>query len=334
MFGLPLTASSLVVALLSGVGAWLMTRRAFLDCEQPLGSWGRWSLLVAGVLGALLVFTMQGWQSQQTPDVVPSPFWRDARVLFHACLIVLLVAATAIDLHCYLIPDSITLTGMVIALLAATIAGDLQMAHVWVDWNAEVPQLQGPFRPAWLSTHPHLHGLAWSATGLIVGGGLTWLVRSIASAMLRMEALGLGDVMLVAMIGSFLGWQATVVAFLLAPLCAVSVGITARTLGNRGYIPYGPFLALGAMIVVFTWRWIWMGEIPLHPGALPGDRQGVFAVRRLFGDWLSLVVIAAVAVAGLVLLLGLRQLYQAIPVTRHRGDKPRSSAPDQESPRR
>ncbi len=320
MFGLPTPLAALLMAVISGAAATGMTRRAFRECAEPLGNWGRWSFVMASVLAGALVFAMQVAHAQQTPDVRPSAFWADGRVLFHTALMVLLVAATCIDLHCCLIPDSITVTGMVLGVLLACVSGDLQMCHVWVDWNAEIPQISGPYLPAWLSTHPHLHGLVWSLTGLLVGGVLTWTVRGIASAILGMEALGFGDVMLMAMIGSFLGWQPVLVVFLLAPLLALAVGILARMLGNRSYLPYGPFLALGAVIVVFTWRWIWMSEIPLQSVASAQDRASVFALRRLFGDVISLAVIAVATTVGLVVLLGLRQLYQSIPV-RGRSDQ-------------
>jgi leader peptidase (prepilin peptidase) / N-methyltransferase len=133
-----------------------------------------------------------------------------------------------------------------------------------------------------------------------------------------MEALGFGDVMLMGMIGSFLGWQPTLVAFLIAPLCALTIGLATKLLGGKSYIPYGPYLAAGALIVVFGWRWIWMFEYRLSEAAGPDDREGVFAVRRLFGDWLSLLALAAIMLFGLILLLGLGRLYRMIPVKSRR----------------
>ncbi len=316
MFGMSLTASAVVTGLLAAAASWGLTRRAFREIEEPLGNAGWAAAISAGLLAAALVGAMLGLGCQATPDVVPTPFWRDARALYHAALIALLVAATATDLKAYYITDSVTLPGMLLGGVAATLAGDLQVVHVWVDWNQEIPQLAGPYRPEWLSLHPHLHGLAWSMAGLLVGGGLTWTVRAVSGWLLGQEALGFGDVTLMAMVGSFLGWQPTVVAFLLAPLCALSVGVVVSAMGGKNYIPYGPYLGLSALLVMFTWRWIWMLEFGLHEGALATDRTATFALRRLFGDWLSLVVIAAATVLGLVLLLGLSRLYRRIPVDR------------------
>jgi leader peptidase (prepilin peptidase)/N-methyltransferase len=202
---------------------------------------------------------------------------------------------------------------MLLGGILAVVSGDLQVAHVWVDWNEAIPQIRGPYLPDWLRTHPHLHGLAWSLAGLVTGMVLTGGVRIIARAVMGMDALGFGDVMLMGMVGSFLGWQPTVVAFLLAPLCALTIGLSVRLLGGKTYLPYGPYLAAGSLIVMFAWRWIWMFEFRLYEGAGPDDREGMFAVRRLFGDWVSLAALLGIMVFGLVLLLGLGRLYRMIP---------------------
>jgi leader peptidase (prepilin peptidase)/N-methyltransferase len=302
--------------MLAAAAGWLVTRRAFREIGVPIGRWGWGGALASLVRVSGLVWGMLAGGCQATPDVVPTEFWREGRVLFHGALLVLLLAATATDLECYLIPDSVTFGGMLLAVVAATVSGDLQMCHVWVDWNTEIPQFLGPYRPEWMSRHPHLHGLAWSLAGLTCGVLITAAVRGISRRVLGREALGLGDVTLMGMIGSFLGWQASVVVFLLAPLAAVGIGGLLALSGRKNYIPYGPYLALAAAGVVFSWRRIWMLEFGLHAGVSPRDRVGTFALRRLFGDWLSLAVVAVAMVLGLVLLLGLSRLYQTIPVTR------------------
>ncbi|MEN6407968.1 MAG: A24 family peptidase, partial [Thermoguttaceae bacterium] len=80
---------------------------------------------------------------------------------------------------------------------------------------------------AWIWT---LGGWAWqgllsSLVGAAVGGGLIWAVRIIGKAVLRREAMGFGDVTLMAMIGAFLGWQPCLVVFFLAPFAGLVVGI-------------------------------------------------------------------------------------------------------------
>ena len=60
-------------------------------------------------------------------------------------------------------------------------------------------------------------GLLTALVGLVGSGGIVWAVRLIGTAALRREAMGFGDVTLMMMIGTFLGWQACLIAFFLAP---------------------------------------------------------------------------------------------------------------------
>ena len=122
---------------------------------------------------------------------------------------------------------------------------------------------------------------------------------------------------LMAMIGSFVGWQPVLFIFLLAPFCGLVVGLLARVLTNRPFVPYGPFLAAAASVVLLAWRWIW-----LFP---PNSPRGGFAVRNLFGDAVSLAILGGTALAAFCLLLVIVRLYGAIPV---RGrDDDRSGTP-------
>ncbi|MCA9055247.1 MAG: prepilin peptidase, partial [Planctomycetaceae bacterium] len=252
-------ALGLLTALVTG---WL-TARALRDCDVPSTSaaavWG----LIAGLVTVALTFALLEFKVQETPDVRPSELWWRLRPMYYAILVSLLTVATATDLKTYYILDWTTVSGMVLGVAAATLAGDLQLCHVWVDWNAEVPQLRGPEIPAWLGEHPHWHGLAWSVCGLLTGAGVTWAARFVSSLVLGQQALGFGDVTLMGMIGAFVGWQAVLIVFLLAPLCAVLVGLAVKVVSSRTYIPYGPYLALGAMLVLFNWRTIWLFELDL-----------------------------------------------------------------------
>jgi prepilin signal peptidase PulO-like enzyme (type II secretory pathway) len=80
---------------------------------------------------------------------------------------------------------------------------------------------------------------------------------------LRREAMGFGDVTLMMMIGTFLGWQACLITFFLAPFAGLLVGIAQFALRRDDVIPYGPFLCLGAAAVVVAWAPIWMWALPL-----------------------------------------------------------------------
>ncbi|HEX4070960.1 MAG TPA: A24 family peptidase, partial [Planctomycetaceae bacterium] len=220
----------------------------------PVGWRGLAVEVATGVLFAAYVLAAVRLQCQQVAEVRPDDFWKSARIVSHLVLMTLLVAATVTDLRDYVIPDAITVPGMIFGLAAAALAGQLQMEHVWVDWNQEVPGITGPYIPGWLDAHRHWHGLAWSLAAGLIGGGLCAFVRGLSGLILRREALGFGDVTLLAMIGTFIGWQPTVFVFVLAPLCGLVCTVPLRLVSHKAYLPYGPFLAAATIVVLFSWR--------------------------------------------------------------------------------
>ena len=221
--------------------------------------------------------------------------WIHWRILYHLILITLLIVATGIDFKTYLIPDSITFTGMILGVLGATWFGNLQLIPVWIDANQEVPKILGPYIPEWIKLHSHWHGLAWSLAGLVAGGAVTWLVRAVSSAILGLEALGFGDVTLMAMIGSFVGWQAVLVIFALAPLCGMCLALIALLLTGKPYVPYGPYLSASTLVVLFTWQWLWT---PL---------------RFVFGHPPTIAALIGGSLVALAILLAAIRLFRAIP---------------------
>lgn len=247
--------------------------------------------LFAGFAVAVLEFGVLN-----SPEVQPSGEGRLWRLAYHLVLISLLIAATAIDFDCYVIPDAITVPGVVLGIAGAAIVGELQICHLWVDWHAAIPHLRGPTIPDWYDAHRTWHALAWSLSGMLTGAAVTWMARLVSSLVLGQEAMGLGDVTLMAMIGSFLGWQAVLLVFLLAPLAGLTVGVFIKLVSGKTYLPYGPWLSLATGFVLFQWGWLW-------------ERT-----RLIFSDWLGLGILAAVGTGGFVLLLGLVRLYRAIPV--------------------
>ncbi|HUG92418.1 MAG TPA: NTP transferase domain-containing protein [Planctomycetaceae bacterium] len=323
----PEIAAGLLAVVGLGVGAviatWverMLAHDALAGAAPPAGPPrtppGFWTIVVGtGLLYGGFTWAILVWECQQAfPEVRPFEFWQYGRIGYHLILISLLVAATATDCRAYVIPDQITLTGMVLGLAGAALAGDLQMMHVWVDANQEQPGPfgTGPFIPQWIQHHHHWHGLAWSLAGLACGGGATWLVRVLSSRLLGQEALGFGDVTLMAMVGSFIGWQPVVCVLVLAPLCGLAVALAARVIAGRRFVPFGPYLALATLVVLFGWRWIWRFEVPWRPGS-------TVSVRQIFGDWPTLVILSGIGIGLLVLMLGLLRLYRAIPVpARHR----------------
>ena len=159
----------------------LLWTRNRCRCEMTFCNWCPTLPGLTGVLFCVFAYALLVGECQKTPEVVPAQGWWEGRLLFQLVLISLLIVATGTDLKEYVIPDQITIPGMILGLMGATLSGDLQICHLWIDWNAEVRGLQGPWFPPWIAKHQHLHGFTWSMTGLLVGAGVTWFVRLLSS---------------------------------------------------------------------------------------------------------------------------------------------------------
>ncbi len=137
----------------------------------------------------------------------------------------------------------------------------------------------------WFVGGLHWKGLLSSLVGLAVGAGLIWIVRIVATWVLDREAMGFGDVTLLAMIGSFLGWQAAVMVFFLAPFAALAVTLCVIVFHRESEIPYGPYLCLPVVFLLIRWPALW--EATAH----------VF----ILGGWLAAVFLVCIALMGLML---------------------------------
>lgn len=96
-----------------------------------------------------------------------------------------------------------------------------------------------------------------SLIGLAVSAGLVWLTRAGASLALGREAMGMGDVTLMAMVGAWLGWQPAVLTFFLATFIGLGHGLFQLLRHRENELPYGPSLCLAAAVVTVAWRPIW-----------------------------------------------------------------------------
>ena len=142
-------------------------------------------------------------------------------------------------------------TRLVAALAAAGVAG-----IVWAWW------LGGE---RWQS-------LLSALVGLAVGAAIVWSVRIIGRYALRKEAMGFGDVTLLAMIGTFLGWQACLFVFFLAPFAGLVLGLVNWIVHGEHELAFGPYLCLGALFVIIAWAGIWEWAAPFFgiPWLVPG----------------------------------------------------------------
>ena len=110
---------------------------------------------------------------------------------------------------------------------------------------------------AWRSGGETWAGSLSSLIGLAVGGGTVWAVRIVGSVTLRQEAMGFGDVTLMAMIGSFLGWQAAIAGFFLSIFVAIAFVLLQFLLTGDRRVPFGPYLCLGSAVAVVGWEQVW-----------------------------------------------------------------------------
>jgi prepilin signal peptidase PulO-like enzyme (type II secretory pathway) len=101
-------------------------------------------------------------------------------------------------------------------------------------------------------------GLLSSLVGLVGAGGVVWLIRIFAGAALRREAMGFGDVLLMMMIGTLIGWQAGVIVFFAAPFAALVYGLVQLLARRDNELPYGPFLCAATILVIIRWGAIWL----------------------------------------------------------------------------
>ena len=109
----------------------------------------------------------------------------------------------------------------------------------------------------WSLGDPYWPRLLNALCGMAFAGGMIWAVRIVAGSALGMQAMGFGDVTLMAMIGSFLGWQASVVVFGLSPFAAIFVSLLTLLAQGERRIAFGPYLCISAVALILYWDALW-----------------------------------------------------------------------------
>ena len=97
-------------------------------------------------------------------------------------------------------------------------------------------------------------GVINSVAGLAVGGGILWLLAWLSPYLFGKEGMGGGDIKLLAMIGAFLGWKPALLTIMIGSLTGSIIGvglIALHVIKRDDYIPFGPFLVLGALLSMF-----------------------------------------------------------------------------------
>lgn len=157
---------------------------------------------------------------------------------FYVVLACSLIVATFTDIRERIIPDEVSVGGMIVGFILSAIRG------------VTISPFSFNFIPA-------LNSLM----GIVAGGGIIYATGYLFDLVYfklfkrppiqgETESMGGGDVKLLALIGAFLGWQRAVIAFFIAPFFGLILGIFSLIKKKDHLIPYGPFLSLGAAIAL------------------------------------------------------------------------------------
>lgn len=190
--------------------------------------------------------------------------------VLHSVIVSGLIVATFVDFACFEIPDEVSIGGIVLApiasLLVPSIHDGTHLARL-----LSPPGAEHVTRPA---------ALAACAAGMLLGGGILWAIGWVGSRVYGRDAMGFGDVKLLAAGGGFIGPGGVILALMIAALTASIAGLAnmlrflclvrsrARSRGGRRsfgaslrvarvagrYLPFGPYLALGVGIALLAWN--------------------------------------------------------------------------------
>jgi leader peptidase (prepilin peptidase)/N-methyltransferase len=196
--------------------SYLMLRGRCRSCHVPISI--QYPLVEAtNALGYLLVFWVFGFTAEA---------W------VYAGLFSALIVITGTDLSHTMIPDAVTLPGIVLGVLCAAVILPI--------------------------------GVTDSLLGVVVGGGILWFLAWISPYVFGKEGMGGGDIKLMAMVGAFLGWKPVLLAIMIGSFLGsfIGVGLMAAGIIRRDhYIPFGPFLAVGSLLSLLFHQplldWYW-----------------------------------------------------------------------------
>jgi leader peptidase (prepilin peptidase) / N-methyltransferase len=158
---------------------------------------------------------------------------------FYMMLACCLIVATFVDIQHRIIPDEISIGGMILGFVLSSVRG-LTLGPLTFRFS---PMLN-------------------SFLGILAGGGILYLTGFLFDLVYfkllkkppiqgETQSMGGGDIKLLAMIGAFLGWQSALLVFFLSPFLGVVVGVVNLVIKKDHTIPYGPFLSLTAILVLF-----------------------------------------------------------------------------------
>jgi len=202
--------------------SWLALRGRCANCREPISP----RYIIVEMLGGIL-FLMTFWTVLASAPVVN---WQSvARLFVMWTWVALMVVGSVIDFDHKLLPDFVTVGGMVLGLAQGAL------------WSIAC-------RSAFF--------ILLSISGLAFGFGLLWLVRFFGSKAFKREAMGMGDVFLMGAVGALFGPVAVLVTLVLSSVFGSVVGLSAialskTRLGRFTEIPYGPYICMGCLVWMF-----------------------------------------------------------------------------------
>ncbi len=155
-----------------------------------------------------------------------------ARFWIYSLVTFSLIVVTFVDLEFQIILDRISIGGLVLGIILSVFVLDLHNALTWK------------------------HGLMDSVIGALTGGGIIYLTGFLGQLAFKKEAMGGGDVKLMAMLGAFLGWKLAILIFFLAPFFGTPAGLYIKFVKKHDIIPYGPYISIAGFVVM-----IWGNKI-------------------------------------------------------------------------
>ncbi|MDQ3819967.1 MAG: prepilin peptidase [Acidobacteriota bacterium] len=168
-------------------------------------------------------------------------------ILFDLVFVSAIVALIFIDAEHMLLPNAITYPGILFAVVA----------------RVALPYLVGPYAFDDLPSLWYGHLYAWpiwsasllgAALGALAGGGSLWLIGWLWERLRGVEAMGLGDVKMMFMVGAYLGWRLTILAIFLGVLTGSVAGVAVmakrRERDMQMQLPFGIFLGVGSILAL------------------------------------------------------------------------------------
>lgn len=224
--------------------SYILLRGRCRDCRARISPQ---YLIVESLTGALFALLAVTFLSRGEP--IPC-------TVIYLTLACVLIVASFIDLKYMIIPDELTITGMVLAPILSLIFPALH------EFSGARRHAEAIFANA------HLNGLVHSLIGMAAGAGFIYMMRVLGGLLFRREAMGWGDVKFMGMIGGIFGWKLVMLTNLIAPVYGAIVGLILMAAKGEHQIPYGPFLSMSA-VTVMLWGphmilWIQLHYLPLY----------------------------------------------------------------------